>query len=120
MFWFPNHTSLHDRITRLEHWRRSMTNQVGDLDHALRDLKDALAAAVDRIDAKLAALADNNPDLTSEIDDIRADAALVAGLAADPAPAPGATFDDTGTAPTQPPLPTEEPPPTTDTPPAGS
>jgi hypothetical protein len=65
-----------------------MTSQVNDLDQALRDLKDALSAAVDRIDAKLADLQDANPDLTTEIEDIRADAAMVAGLAADPAPTP--------------------------------
>jgi hypothetical protein len=89
-----------------------VNEQITQLDGALRDLKDALAQAVDRIDAKLAALGDAHPDLTTEIEDIRADTATIAGLAADPAPTPAPAPADTGT-------PSTEPPPTTDTPPAG-
>jgi hypothetical protein len=112
--WFSRRATILYRHSRLESWRHTMNRQVDDLDQALRDLKDALAQAVDRIDAKLAALGDAHPDLTTEIEDIRADTATIAGLAADPAPtpAPAPAPTDTGTPPA-------EPPPTTDTPPAG-
>jgi ABC-type transporter Mla subunit MlaD len=63
-------------------------DQLTQLNQAIADQKAALTEAVDRIDAKLAALADSHPDLTTEIEDIRADTATIAGLAADPAPTP--------------------------------
>jgi TolA-binding protein len=70
-----------------------MDEQLTQLKAGLADLKDALSQAVTRIDAKLSALQNNNPDLSEEIQDVRDDIAVVQGLAADqtPAAAPTAT-----------------------------
>lgn len=60
-----------------------MDEQLTQLKAGLADLKDALSQAVTRIDAKLSALQNNNPDLSEEIQDVRDDIAVVQGLAAD-------------------------------------
>ncbi len=90
MPWFPwpRPLTMRQRVQRLERTVKHMQQQVADLNQALADLKTALAEAADRIDAKLAELADGHPDLSAQIDEIRTDTALIAGYAAAPAPPP--------------------------------